>query len=52
VLALVDAAAHALLGSFFIRYLERGRPRAGWAEGIVDALWPAMAVRPGRGAAS
>jgi AcrR family transcriptional regulator len=40
----VDAAAHALLGSFFIRYLERGRPRAGWAEGIVEALWPALAV--------
>ena len=39
----VDAAAHALLGSFFIRYLERGRPRSGWAEGIVDALWPAFA---------
>jgi AcrR family transcriptional regulator len=40
----VDAAAHALLGSFFIRYLERGRPRAGWAEGIVEALWPAFAA--------
>jgi AcrR family transcriptional regulator len=38
----VDAAAHALLGSFFIRYLERGRPRSGWADGIVDALWPAL----------
>src|SRR3954453_4705136 len=41
----VDAAGHALLGSFFIRYLERGRPRAGWAEGIVDALWPAFAAQ-------
>ena len=40
----VDAAAHALLGSFFIRYLEHGRPRAGWAEGIVEALWPAFAA--------
>ena len=40
----VDAAAHALLGSFFIRYLERGRPRAGWAKGIVEALWPAFAA--------
>ena len=29
----VDAAAHALLGSFFIRYLELGRPGPGWAEG-------------------
>lgn len=38
----VDGAAHALLGSFFIRYLELGRPGAGWAEGIVDSLWPAF----------
>src|SRR4051812_6694850 len=34
----LDAAAHAMLGSFFISYLERGRPKAGWADGIVDAL--------------
>jgi hypothetical protein len=40
----VDAAAHALLGSFFIRYLESGRPRRQWAEGIVEALWPAFAA--------
>ena len=40
----VDGAAHALLGSFFIRYLELGRPGAGWAEGIVDSLWPAFAA--------
>jgi AcrR family transcriptional regulator len=38
----VDAAAHALLGSFFIRYLEHGRPRPQWAEGIVETLWPAL----------
>jgi AcrR family transcriptional regulator len=38
----VDTAAHALLGSFFIRYLERGRPRPGWAEATVDTLWPAL----------
>ncbi|MDQ1556666.1 MAG: hypothetical protein QOI02_1668 [Actinomycetota bacterium] len=44
----VDAAAHALLGSFFIRYLERGRPPAGWAEGIVEAFWPAVAASPPR----
>jgi AcrR family transcriptional regulator len=43
----VDGAAHALLGSFFIRYLEDGRPAAGWAEGLVDALWPAFAARRG-----
>jgi hypothetical protein len=39
----VDAAAHALLGSFFIRYLECGRPHSQWAEGIVETLWPAFA---------
>jgi AcrR family transcriptional regulator len=39
----VDAAAHALLGSFFIRYIELGRPGPGWSEGIVDTLWPAFA---------
>jgi AcrR family transcriptional regulator len=41
----LDAAAQALLGSFFIRYLEHGRPPAGWAEGIVEILWPAFAAR-------
>jgi AcrR family transcriptional regulator len=40
----IDTVAHALLGSFFIRYLERGRPRAGWAAGVVDTLWPALAA--------
>ena len=40
----VDGAAHALLGSFFIHYLELGRPGSGWAEELVDALWPAFAV--------
>jgi hypothetical protein len=43
----VDAAAHALLGSFFMRYLERGRPGPRWAEGIVEALWPAFAAPEG-----
>jgi AcrR family transcriptional regulator len=43
----VDAAAHALLGSFFMRYLELGRPRPGWAEGIVETLWPAFAAARG-----
>ena len=41
----LDAAAHALLGSFFIHYLERGRPGPRWTAGIVDTLWPAFAVR-------
>src|SRR3954468_18509902 len=38
----LDATAHALLGSFFIRYLESGRPGPGWAGEVVDALWPAL----------
>jgi AcrR family transcriptional regulator len=38
----IDAVAHALLGSFFIRYLELGRPGEGWSEGIVETLWPAL----------
>jgi AcrR family transcriptional regulator len=40
----LDAAAHALLGSFFIRYLERGRPGPRWAEEVVQTLWPAFAA--------
>src|SRR3954454_20821876 len=39
-----DAIAHALLGSFFVRYLESGRPGPAWAAGIVAALWPALAA--------
>jgi AcrR family transcriptional regulator len=38
----VGTAAHALLGTFFVRYLERGRPGAGWAEDVVDTLWPSL----------
>src|SRR3954453_17515861 len=38
----LDSIAHALLGSFFIRYLESGRPGPGWAGAVVDALWPAL----------
>lgn len=49
----VDAVAHALLGSFFIRYLEGGRPGPGWAREVVDALWPALERRrAGRGTPS
>jgi AcrR family transcriptional regulator len=41
----VDAVAHALLGSFFMRYLERGRPGPRWAAEVVTTLWPALAAR-------
>jgi AcrR family transcriptional regulator len=53
----IDGAADALLGSFFIHYVERGRPGEHWAEGVVETLWPALvsaeppvpAARPARG---
>lgn len=38
----LDASAHALLGSFFIAYLERGRPGTDWPAHVVDGLWPAF----------
>src|SRR3954451_11473354 len=38
----LDAISHALLGSFFLSYLESGRPRPGWAGEVVDTLWPAL----------
>jgi AcrR family transcriptional regulator len=43
----VDAAAHALLGSFFAHYFDRGRPEPGWAESMIAALWPALTDRSG-----
>ncbi len=38
----VDAAADALLGSYFTRYFERGRPGPDWPGTVVAALWPAL----------
>jgi AcrR family transcriptional regulator len=37
-------AAHALLGSFVFNSLVAGRPRPGWAEAVVETLWPAFAA--------
>ena len=37
-------AANALMGSFVARYLSVGRPGPGWAEQVVDMLWPAFAA--------
>ena len=42
----VDAAAQALLGGFFVRYIEHGRPGADWTGAFIDALWPAFAASP------
>ena len=40
----VHLAANALMGSFIAHYLSTGRPGAGWAERVVDTLWPAFAA--------
>jgi AcrR family transcriptional regulator len=40
-------AAHAIFGSFVYHHLVAGRPGRGWAEEVVDTLWPAFAA-PGR----
>src|SRR4051794_26345211 len=36
----VDLAADALIGSFFARFYERGRPGPDWPQRVVDALYP------------
>ena len=33
------------MGSFVVHYLSVGRPKRGWAERVVDTLWPAFAAR-------
>jgi AcrR family transcriptional regulator len=37
-------AANAVMGSFVHHYLSAGRPKRGWAERVVDTLWPAFAA--------
>jgi AcrR family transcriptional regulator len=36
----VKLAAHAVFGSFVYHHLVAGRPGRGWAEQVVDTLWP------------
>ncbi len=43
----VDLAADALLGSFFTRFYERGRPGPEWPQQVVDALYPGFTDRAG-----
>jgi AcrR family transcriptional regulator len=38
----VDLAADSLLGSYFARYYERGRPGPEWPEQVIDALYPGL----------
>jgi AcrR family transcriptional regulator len=44
----VQLASHAVFGSFVYQYLVAGRPGPGWAERVVDTLWPAFAARKRR----
>lgn len=44
----IERVLDLLLGAFFAAVFAGGRPRPGWAEQIVDALWPALAARPSR----
>jgi AcrR family transcriptional regulator len=39
----VKLAAHAVFGSFVYHHLVAGRPGRGWAEQVVDTLWPGFA---------
>lgn len=40
----VKLAAHAVFGSFVYHHLVAGRPGRGWAEQVVDTLWPGFAA--------
>jgi AcrR family transcriptional regulator len=40
----VKLAAHAVFGSFVYQHLVAGRPGRGWAEQVVDTLWPGFAA--------
>jgi AcrR family transcriptional regulator len=37
-------AAEAVMGSFVFACMAQGRPRPGWSEAVVGALWPGFAV--------
>jgi AcrR family transcriptional regulator len=43
----VEIAADSLLGSYFTRYYEHGRPGPEWPEQVVDALYPGFTDRAG-----
>lgn len=43
----VDLAADAVLGSFFTRFYERGRPGPDWPRAVVDQLYPGLTDRAG-----
>jgi AcrR family transcriptional regulator len=38
-----EIAVHALMGAFMFHRIASGQPKKGWAEHVVDQLWPAFA---------
>ena len=40
----VEVAVHALMGAFLYHRIAHGQPKKGWAEHVVDVLWPAFAA--------
>jgi AcrR family transcriptional regulator len=39
-----EIAVHALMGAFMFHRIAAGQPKKGWAEYVVDQLWPAFAA--------
>jgi AcrR family transcriptional regulator len=39
-----EIAVHALMGAFMFYRIAEGQPTKGWAEHVVDQLWPAFAA--------
>lgn len=39
-----EVAVHALMGAFMYHRIAHGQPKKGWAEHVVDELWPAFAA--------
>lgn len=39
-----DVAVHALMGAYMYHRIAEGPPKKGWAEHVVDQLWPAFAA--------
>ena len=39
-----EIAVHALMGAFMFYRIAEGQPKKGWAEHVVDQLWPAFAA--------
>jgi hypothetical protein len=39
-----EVAVHALMGAFMYHRIAHGQPKKGWAEHVVDQLWPAFAA--------